>query len=128
MGKPIEQAAAIAVKSGRVCLVTASGGKSWVVPKGCLEPGLAKRKVAKLEAWEEAGICGKLDRKPIGTYCYEKSGNTFRVTVYLMRVTKVVSKWPERVKRRRVWVRMDRAHQHVKHSQLRSVLRGASKK
>ena len=128
MAKHIAQAAAVAVKAGKVCLVTASSGKKWVVPKGCLEPRLSKREVAKLEAWEEAGICGKLDRKPIGTYCYEKSGSTFRVTVYLMRVTKVVAKWPERSKRHRVWVRADQAHERVKHPQLRSVLREVTKK
>jgi hypothetical protein len=33
------QAGVIAVRSGKICLVTSSNGKRWVIPKGVIEPG-----------------------------------------------------------------------------------------
>ena len=35
----LQQAAAIPIRLGQVCLITSRNGKRWVVPKGCLEPG-----------------------------------------------------------------------------------------
>ena len=35
----IQQAAALIVHDGRVCLVTASSGRRWILPKGTLERG-----------------------------------------------------------------------------------------
>ena len=42
--------------TGRVCLVTASSGRRWIIPKGTLEPSQTGPECAAAEAWEEAGI------------------------------------------------------------------------
>ena len=39
MAQPLRQAAAIPVADGRVCLVTSSSGRRWVVPKGMIDAG-----------------------------------------------------------------------------------------
>jgi 8-oxo-dGTP pyrophosphatase MutT (NUDIX family) len=119
----IQQAAVIPVQRGRVCLVTSRSGKRWVVPKGCLEPGMTAGQIALQEAWEEAGLLGALHREPIGSYVYEKLGNTYHVTVFLMDVTEAKAEWPERLERERVWVRPSMALARIDNPGLRKLLR-----
>ena len=60
MARAIEQAAAIPVYDGRVCLVTSRTGRRWVIPKGRIDPGHTAAEAARIEAWEEAGLLGVL--------------------------------------------------------------------
>ncbi len=105
----IPQAAAIPVHNGRICLVTAVSGKGWIIPKGCQEAGHTEQQTALQEAWEEAGLKGRLRPEPVGTYEYQKWGKTCRVAVYLMHVTEVADDWPERAQRQRLWVTPEEA-------------------
>ena len=66
MGKRIRQAAVIATKNGRVCLITTSSGKRWLVPKGNRQAGCDLRETAVREAWEEAGLVGRVKGEPVG--------------------------------------------------------------
>src|SRR5438445_7797453 len=100
----IRQAAALPLKSGRICLVTSSNGKRWIIPKGAIEPGQSAGETALQEAWEEAGLVGTLKAEPVGSYLYEKCGRSCHVTVFLMRVTEVAQEYPERDLRERTWV------------------------
>jgi 8-oxo-dGTP pyrophosphatase MutT (NUDIX family) len=100
----IQQAAAIPYRDGRVCLVTSSSGKRWVIPKGCMEPGKTAGEVALQEAWEEAGLVGLLLPEPIGSYRYEKYGNEYLVIVFRLQVTDAADDWPERAFRQRSWL------------------------
>ena len=103
-GEAIRQAAALPLRRGRICLITSRNGKRWVIPKGWIEPGQTAAETALQEAWEEAGLVGTLEREPIGSYLYEKEGNTYHVLVFVMRVTSVAQDWPERSSRQRSWV------------------------
>jgi 8-oxo-dGTP pyrophosphatase MutT (NUDIX family) len=103
-GESIRQAAALALRRGRVCLITSRNGKRWVIPKGWIEPGQTAGESALQEAWEEAGLLGALEREPIGSYLYEKEGQSYHVTVFVMKVTSVAQDWPERSFRERSWV------------------------
>jgi 8-oxo-dGTP pyrophosphatase MutT (NUDIX family) len=118
----INQAAALPVKDGQVCLVTSSSGRRWVIPKGMMEPGKTRGEIAIQEAWEEAGIVGLLQPNPVGTYQYAKYGGTCLVTVYLMQVTEVLEDWPERNVRKRVWVSPDEAGELIEEPALRDIL------
>lgn len=100
----LQQAAAIPVHHGRICLVTSRSGKRWVVPKGCLEEGKSTREIALQEAWEEAGLVGALQPEPIGSYLYDKNGLTCHVVVYVLQVTEISDEWPESTLRERRWV------------------------
>ena len=118
----IRQAAAIPIRSSRVCLVLSRSGKQWVIPKGRIEPGQTAGETALQEAWEEAGLIGVLRRQPVGSYHYTKCGRTFHVTVFLMEVTDAAEAWPEESRRTRRWVRSERVSSRIGNRGLRRLL------
>lgn len=118
----IAQAAAVPIDDGRICLVSSTSGRGWVVPKGHIEPGQTAPQTALQEAWEEAGLRGILDGEPVDTYQYQKNGATYRVVVFLMQVTEAAASWPEDNRRTRRWVRLQETEQLVQVAGLRQVL------
>ena len=56
------------------------------------------------EAWEEAGINGRLLGAAIGTYRYRKWGTRLTVAVYVMEVLEQAPTWEESAFRQRRWV------------------------
>jgi len=120
---PIPQAAAVPLSAGSVCLVTSRSGKGWIVPKGRLERGKTVAEIALQEAWEEAGLLGFLHDRPVGAYRYEKVGNLYEVTVFLMEVTQVEDDWPEADERLRSWQPLKHAHRRVYQPGLAALLR-----
>lgn len=103
------QAASIPLYNGKICLVTSKSGKCWVIPKGSISKGKTASETALLEAWEEAGLTGKLHNDPVGSYSYSKSGLTHLVTVFLMEVSIVNDIYPEHRQRLRKWVSIQEA-------------------
>lgn len=92
----------------RILLVTSRETRRWVLPKGWKEPRLAPHAVAAKEAFEEAGIVGEIQRRPIGRYEYGKRMPGNRVTscavrVYPLHVERLLDEWPERRQRERRW-------------------------
>jgi 8-oxo-dGTP pyrophosphatase MutT (NUDIX family) len=118
----LRQAAAIPMRGNKICLVTSSNGKRWVIPKGLIDPGHTSAETALNEAWEEAGLVGVLTRDPLGTYLYTKLGGTYHVLVYLMRVTEAAEEWPEREQRQRMWVTVERALEQIEDPGLRELI------
>jgi 8-oxo-dGTP pyrophosphatase MutT (NUDIX family) len=96
-------------KRVEVALVTTSGGRRWIVPKGSVGDGEHARDAAIREAEEEAGLLGVLPRKPLGRYRHVNEDGPCRVVVYLMRVTDVLDTWQEEGRRRRRWMRIPAA-------------------
>ncbi len=121
----IRQAGVLALNGEFLCVVSSRGGKRWVVPKGCLEPGKTAAEIALQEAWEEAGLVGLLQPEPIGTYLYEKAGFTCHVTVFLMNVTEAADHWPEHDFRQRCWLDIGQALSRIDDPGLRELIREA---
>jgi len=105
-----------------VMLITSSGGKRWVIPKGLIEPDMTPEDSAAKEAWEEAGLLGKVFPDLVGTYEYYKSGCTWQVDVFLLQVKTVLENWPEAHKRKRQWVSIPKAIKRVDEPQLKQIL------
>jgi 8-oxo-dGTP pyrophosphatase MutT (NUDIX family) len=120
----MQQAAAIPVRNGRVCLVTSRNGKRWVIPKGCMEPGKTAGEIALQEAWEEAGLVGLLQADPVGSYLYDKNGITCHVLVYLLQVIEASEHYPEETVRERCWVPAAEAVARIEDRGLREIVRG----
>src|SRR4029434_9119376 len=92
-----------------IALVTTPGGKQWVVPKGSLDEGERSRDAAIRETEEEAGLIGRLKRRPLGRYRFRRDNEKYEVEVYLMHVTIVLDSWLEARLRRRRWIKVDKA-------------------
>lgn len=124
----ILQAGAIPLHEGKVCLVTSSSRKRWVIPKGLIDPGQTAKETALQEAWEEAGLTGDLRYRAAGSYRYDKWGGTCQVTVYEMHVTDIADDWPECDLRDRIWVLPARALQLLDEPGLRDILRAVTER
>jgi ADP-ribose pyrophosphatase YjhB (NUDIX family) len=97
-----------------ILLITSRGTKRWVIPKGWPMVGKKPRRVAEIEAFQEAGVKGVIEKKPLGFYPYSKllPGGAERlclVEVYPLRVTQEAMKWREQSERERMWFRADEA-------------------
>jgi 8-oxo-dGTP pyrophosphatase MutT (NUDIX family) len=119
----VRQAAVIPIHNGRVCMVTSSSGRRWVLPKGVIDPGHTPGQAALVEAWEEAGLVGVIESDPVGSYVYEKLDREHHVLVYRMTVTEARDDWPERGLRERAWLTVEEALERIEEPGLRDILR-----
>lgn len=121
-----QQAAAIAVrrsdKSLEVCLIRRKGSKGWGIPKGVVDRGDTHEETALNEAWEEAGLKGRLIGDAIGTYDYEKWGKTLTVAVYVMEVLDQADTWEEAGFRERRWTSFAKAASRLTRHPVRPLL------
>ena len=120
--EPVFQAAALPFRERKICLVTTSSGKGLIIPKGKVPEGIHPARLAAREAWEEAGIVGRISRQPFGRYTFMKAGHEHTVQVYLLAVTEWARAWPEQGFRKRLWCSVESAIQRVSHVELRSLL------
>ncbi|CAN5750697.1 NUDIX hydrolase [soil metagenome] len=105
-----------------VMLITNTVGK-WIVPKGGVDEGHTPRQGAVIECFEEAGVRGTLLPGEVGHYDYEKNGEACRVILYALRVTEVLTDWPEARRRKRIWLPLAEAVKRVAFPNLAQVLR-----
>ncbi|WP_421358932.1 MULTISPECIES: NUDIX hydrolase [Agrobacterium] len=78
-GAKAEQYAALCVRSAEladgnfeVLLITSRETGRWVILKGWSMQKKKPYQVAKLEAWEEAVVRGRVSKEPFGHYTYDK--------------------------------------------------------
>ena len=73
-----EQVAAVCyrVRDGGIefLLIRTSGGQRWTFPKGSAEPGLTHAQAAALEAFEEAGVHGRMEEASFTRYVRRRGG------------------------------------------------------
>lgn len=110
-------------KKGRiqVLLISNRSGTRWVVPKGMIPKRLDPRTSAAKEAFEEAGILGRVSKRWVGRYVYPKWGGRCLVTVYLMRVKVKLDTWEE-MDRERIWVSPGKARRMVAEKGLKKLM------
>jgi 8-oxo-dGTP pyrophosphatase MutT (NUDIX family) len=111
----------------KVLLVTSRDTGRFVIPKGWPMKNLSDAKAAATEAYEEAGVSGRITSRPIGHYDYNKIfGPGFalpcRVMVYAMEARKILPKWPEKAERKRFWMTLQDAAASVHEPELRDLI------
>jgi 8-oxo-dGTP pyrophosphatase MutT (NUDIX family) len=109
-------------------LVTSRGTRRWIIPKGWPKRGVSPHDTAANEAFEEAGVVGKVSKRPIGSYPYEKileAGKKARcrVQVFALRVTRQHKRWPEKHQRKIGWYPPAEAVRFVGELHLRRIIR-----
>ena len=108
-----QQAAAIPIRRRgidlQVCLIRKRLSGAWGIPKGTVDSGQTHETTALKEAWEEAGVRGRLVGDSLGTYQYEKYGRSLTVMVYVMEVLEHHHDWEEAGLRERKWASLEEA-------------------
>ncbi len=129
IGLDVAQAGAICYRrnaKGRleVLLVGSRRNGRWGVPKGHIEDRETSSTAALREAFEEAGIIGDVDSAPIGSFAYQKdsSANRYRVTVHLLKVSKIAVTFPEVGLRKMQWFLLKDASREAAQPGLRTLL------
>jgi 8-oxo-dGTP pyrophosphatase MutT (NUDIX family) len=126
------QVAALCWRAGRrgleVLLITSLNSKRWILPKGWPEADLTGCENAAREAFEEAGVTGKIAAQPIGHYHYlkekrEGGGMPVSVDVFALCVTRQVDDWPEKAVRTLAWMPLNEAIARVSEPGVRLVLK-----
>ncbi|MDZ8120367.1 NUDIX hydrolase [Pontiella agarivorans] len=85
----------------KVVMITSARGY-WIFPKGRFEDKLGKSGTAALEALEEAGIEGRVDKKHVyRTKVLIKSGELVRLSLFALKVNIIHDEWDENDRRKR---------------------------
>jgi 8-oxo-dGTP pyrophosphatase MutT (NUDIX family) len=109
-----------------VLLVTPRGGEGWIIPKGKVEPRLGVPGSAAREAMEEGGVRGEIDRSAFDQYRHGGDDDGPLVSVFLMRVTRELSSWPESHQRERRWATLSDVPRLIVDPGLARVMRAAA--
>lgn len=109
-----------------VLLVTSRLSGRWIVPKGWPMPGKSLAQAAAQEAFEEAGVTGRIDAEPLGFFQHVKNFplGQMEVTIFVhpLAVEKELSSWPERGQRQRKWFEPKNAARVVESNDLGSMI------
>lgn len=105
-----------------ILLITTRKRQGWVIPKGGLCKGMSPHDSAAKEAWEEAGVLGRVTTEKLGNYQYRKRGNIYRVNLFLLPVEEILEDWPEATARERKWLEVNQAAELVKENSLKRII------
>ncbi|MGC8203646.1 NUDIX hydrolase [Aliiroseovarius sp. PTFE2010] len=111
----------------QVLLISSRGTGRWIIPKGWPMAGSTPAEAATIEAWEEAGVRGRVHGPCLGFYSYDKrieSGEKFPciVAVFAVSVAKLADDYPEADQRKRKWVSVKKAAKMVKEPELARII------
>jgi 8-oxo-dGTP pyrophosphatase MutT (NUDIX family) len=122
-----EQAAAVCYrvrgKGIEFLLVRTRGGGRWTFPKGSAEPGLTHAQAAALEAFEEAGVHGRIEEASFARYVRRERGGARKsaaksgkkelaVYAHLCEVSRLSP--PKESKRDRTWFSFEEAKRRLR--------------
>ena len=119
--KDREQVAAVCFRMGRdgiefLLVLTRSG--RWTFPKGGLEPGMTQAQVAAMEAFEEAGVHGRVEHLPFARYIRgwgkktEPGERGLRVHAHLCEVSRQEA--PQELNRRPTWFSAEKTKKRLR--------------
>lgn len=109
-----------------VLLITSRDSGRWIIPKGWPMRDKKPHQVARREAWEEAGVRGRVRKKPYGYYTYVKKIGQGElvpsvVQVHLLNVSALESDFPEKGQRQLRWLSPADAARSVDEFELRGL-------
>lgn len=111
----------------QILVITSRGSGRWIVPKGWPMDGKTPGQSAAQEAWEEAGVDGKVSSSPLGLYSYSKITDAKQdlpcvAVVYAIKVKALAKNFPEAGQRDRKWVSRKQAAKLVDEPELARIL------
>jgi 8-oxo-dGTP pyrophosphatase MutT (NUDIX family) len=114
-----------------IMLVSSRETKRWIIPKGWPIKGMKPHQAAAIEALEEAGLEGKIEKEPVGVYHYGKRLDngavlTCKVDVYPLKVSRQRKSWPEKGQRVTRWFPAEDAAENVFEDELAALIRAVA--
>ena len=115
--KECEKVAAVCYRirpNGIQFLLVQTRGGRWTFPKGSVEPGLTHAQSAALEAFEEAGVHGRMEEAHFTRYLHRKHRSTANITVnaHLCEVSRLET--PPEPGRSRTWFSAEKAKERLR--------------
>jgi len=112
----------------QVLLITSRGSRRWIIPKGWPKFRETPARSAAAEAWEEAGVRGRVIDQCIGLYSYLKEMEEGEplpcaVLVYPIKVKTLEDRFPEAGSRKRRWFSPKKAAARVDEPELQQLVR-----
>ncbi|MGH1465184.1 MAG: NUDIX hydrolase [Cognatishimia sp.] len=118
------------VRNGKLqfLLITSRRTGRWIIPKGWPMLGKRPAEAAAQEAWEEAGIRGKVFPQCLGVFSHYKTTTLERtlpclVMVYPLRVKCLEKDFPEKGQRKRKWFSQKKAAKLIKEPELAKIVK-----
>ncbi|QCO55302.1 NUDIX hydrolase [Pseudorhodobacter turbinis] len=121
----------IGKNGAEVLLISSRETGRWVIPKGWPMKGRSGAEAAEIEAWEEAGVKGRIAGDKLGQFTYEKvikrdtkkeHAQACTVDVFPLEVAKLANDFPEHRQRRRKWFAPQDAARKVREAGLKALL------
>lgn len=107
-----------------ILLITSRTRRRWIIPKGNPMKDKTLAEAAAIEAYEEAGVRGKIESEPTGRYTHGIPPKK-EVEVYLLHVTELLDEYPEAHERQRKWFSVEEAYARVFEQGLKEILRAS---
>ena len=111
----------------QILMVTTRRSGRWIIPKGWPVNGMEPQNSAAREAWEEAGVIGRPEMRPLGLFSYSKFVSKKKslscvAVVYAVKVNSLAETFPEQGQRERKWVSSKKAASMVVEPDLAQIL------
>ncbi len=111
-----------------ILLITSRRSGRWIIPKGWPMAGKTPGECALTEAWEEAGVQGKVSEQCLGLFSYHKideAGENLPCVglVFPVKVKSLARTFPEAGQRRRKWLRPKKAAALASDPELATIIR-----
>jgi 8-oxo-dGTP pyrophosphatase MutT (NUDIX family) len=124
--KPEQQYGAVPFRhaGGKIefLMITSRRTGRWIFPKGDPIQGLSPIETAAVEAFEEAGVRGRVGSAPVGCYHSVRTRGGARTVVMIemfpLDVTRQFKDWPEKRERKRRWATLAEARRLLSESGL----------
>jgi 8-oxo-dGTP pyrophosphatase MutT (NUDIX family) len=128
--EPRQQYAALPWRIGagvEILLASSRDTRRWVIPKGWPMKGRKPHATAALEALQEAGLIGKIEKTKIGSFHYHKrlkngAAILCRVDVFPLQVLLQRKRWPEKGQRVTQWFTCADAAEEVTEPELKALI------
>lgn len=114
-------------KALEILLITSRDTGRWVIPKGWPMRGKRAHEVAEREAYEEAGVKGRVHKPAAGYYLYKKRMDhglkiSVKVQVHALEVDDLCKHFPEEGTRKLEWVGYEEAASRVAEPTLKDLI------
>jgi ADP-ribose pyrophosphatase YjhB (NUDIX family) len=102
-----------------ILLVSKKRSKRWGIPKGRVNASISFGETAAKEAFEEAGVIGRVSPNSVGMFRAKKTTPTPKIVevwVYLLEVDEMLDNWPEKEQRQIRWASCKVAARELRNS------------